>query len=102
MYSYGYYSTYRVIFCRKISNQIWLVNIGKHTLGILCIHVQLCHTAAVVLNKLFIHGSFIWILSFFIAYVLIVYVSYILSVFIEHKAPFLLGKKDNIHCHNIY
>lgn len=71
----------------------WLSRIGQASLGIMLLHAPMCHTAAVVLNRVFEKGSSIWIVCFLIAYVIIVALSYWLTMTIEKYCPILLGKK---------
>lgn len=65
---------------------------GKRTLGIMLTHSLMCHTAAVILNRVFEKGSTVWIIVFLGAYVVIVVLSYYLTVLIERYCPILLGK----------
>ena len=53
----------------------------------------MCHTAAVVLNRVLEPGSTAWIACFLVAYVAIVFVAYWATVVIEKYVPVLLGKK---------
>lgn len=78
----------------KLQNQKWLVSIGQHSLGIMLLHAPMCHTAAVILNRVFEPASLYWIVSFLIAYVCIVFVSYWGTVQIERYIPIMLGKKS--------
>lgn len=78
----------------KLQNQKWLVSIGQHSLGIMLLHAPMCHTAAVILNRVFEPASLYWIVSFLIAYVCIVFVSYRGTVLIERYIPIMLGKKS--------
>lgn len=78
----------------KLQNQKWLVSIGQHSLGIMLLHAPMCHTAAVILNRVFEPASLYWIVSFLIAYVCIVFVSYWGTVLIERYIPIMLGKKS--------
>lgn len=77
----------------KLQNQKWLVSLGQHSLGIMLLHAPMCHTAAVILNRVFEPVSLYWIVSFLIAYVCIVFVSYWGTVLIERYIPIMLGKK---------
>lgn len=77
----------------KLQNQKWLVSLGQHSLGIMLLHAPMCHTAAVILNRVFEPASLYWIVSFLIAYVCIVFVSYWGTVLIERYIPIMLGKK---------
>ena len=76
----------------KLQSQKWLDNIGQHSLGIMLLHAPMCHTAAVVLNRIFVVGSLPWIGCFLVAYVAIVVLAYWLTVVIERYSPVLLGK----------
>ena len=78
----------------KLQNQKWLVSLGQHSLGIMLLHAPMCHTAAVILNRVFEPASLYWIVSFLIAYVCIVFVSYWGTVLIERYIPIMLGKKS--------
>lgn len=78
----------------KLHNQKWLVSLGQHSLGIMLLHAPMCHTAAVILNRVFEPASPYWIVSFLIAYVAIVFVSYRGTVLIERYIPIMLGKKS--------
>lgn len=78
----------------KLHNQKWLVSLGQHSLGIMLLHAPMCHTAAVILNRVFEPASLYWIVSFLIAYVCIVFVSYWGTVLIERYIPIMLGKKS--------
>lgn len=78
----------------KLQNQKWLVSLGQHSLGIMLLHAPMCHTAAVILNRVFEPASQYWIVSFLIAYVCIIFVSYWGTVLIERYIPIMLGKKS--------
>lgn len=78
----------------KLQNQKWLVSLGQHSLGIMLLHAPMCHTAAVILNRVFEPASLFWIVSFLIVYVFIVFVSYWGTVLIERYIPIMLGKKS--------
>lgn len=71
-----------------------LCAIGRHSLGIMLTHAPMCHTAAVVLNRVFEKGSTPWIICFLLAYACIVALSYALTLAIERYCPLLLGKKQ--------
>lgn len=77
----------------KLHNQKWLASLGQHSLGIMLLHSPMCHTAAVVLNRVFEPGSMLWIVCFLVAYVAIVFVAYWGTVMIEKYTPVLLGKR---------
>lgn len=76
----------------KLQGQRWLDSLGRHSLGIMLLHAPMCHTAAVVLNRVFVVGSLAWTLCFLVAYVAIVALSYGLALVIERYCPVLLGK----------
>lgn len=69
-----------------------LSQIGLHTMGILCIHVQICHSFAVVVRKLMLFGSDGWICLSLVAFVLVVIISYYITIFLEKEIPFVFGK----------
>ena len=77
----------------KLHNQRWLTSLGQRSLGIMLLHSPMCHTAAVVLNRVFEPDSTAWIACFLVAYVAIVFVAYWATVVIEKYVPVLLGKK---------
>ena len=77
----------------RLVSQTWLANYGTQTLGILLLHPLMLHTCAVVLNRLFMPGSFAWIIIFLCAYFLVCIACYWCSVWISRNVPFLLGKK---------
>lgn len=77
----------------KLQNQKWLVSLGQHSLGIMLLHAPMCHTAAVILNRVFEPASIYWIVSFLIAFVGIVFVSNWCTILIERYVPIMLGKK---------
>lgn len=76
----------------KLQGQKWLNRLGQHSLGIMLLHSPMCHTVAVVLNRVFTVGSALWIASFLVAYVAIVVLAYWLTIAIERYCPVLLGK----------
>ena len=78
----------------KLQNQKWLVSLGQHSLGIMLLHAPMCHTAAVILNRVFEPASIYWIVSFLISFVGIVFISYWGTFLIERYIPILLGKKS--------
>ena len=80
----------------NISYLNFLAIYGQKSLGIMLLHAPMCHTAAVILNRIFEVGSNIWIASFIIAYFLIVVISYYLTCIIEKYCPILLGKTRTI------
>lgn len=69
-------------------------SLGKRSLGIMLLHSPMCHTAAVILNRMFEKGSLMWILSFLLIYFIIVALSYWLTCFIERYCPIMLGKNS--------
>lgn len=77
----------------KLHNQRWLTSLGQRSLGIMLLHSPMCHTAAVVLNRVFEPASTAWIACFLVAYAAIVFVAYWATVVIEKYVPVLLGKK---------
>lgn len=77
----------------KMKTNKALQKIGNHSLGIMLLHAPMCHTAAVILNRVFDKGSLIWTVCFLAAYILIVITSYYFAVMIERCCPALLGKK---------
>lgn len=77
----------------KLHNQKWLASLGQHSLGIMLLHSPMCHTAAVILNRVFEPGSMLWIVCFLVAYAAIVFVAYWGTVMIEKYTPVLLGKR---------
>lgn len=79
--------------CKIIDSWTWLANFGRHSLGIMLTHMMMCHTAAVVLKRVFVEGSTPWIISFLAAYVVICFTAYWLTILIERYCPILLGKK---------
>lgn len=83
-----------LVISEKLQNQKWLVSLGQHSLGIMLLHALMCHTAAVILNRVFEPASLYWIVSFLIVYVCIVFVSYWGTVLIERYIPIMLGKKS--------
>lgn len=78
--------------CKYIENWTWLANIGRRSLGIMLTHMMMCHTAAVVLKRVFAEGSTAWIIAFLISYVVICFAAYWLTVAVERYCPILLGK----------
>lgn len=76
-----------------LSNVKCLQAYGEKTLGIMLTHALICHTAAVILNRVFEKGSTPWIVCFLVAYIIIVVLSYYLTILIEKYCPILLGKR---------
>lgn len=76
-----------------LQGQKWLGSLGKQSLGIMLLHAPMCHTAAVMLNRIFDKGSLLWVCCFLVAYVLVVFVAYKLTVLMERYCPVLLGKR---------
>lgn len=66
--------------------------LGRETLGIMLIHAPICHSFAVVLNRLFVKGSSLWIISFSIAYLATVAIAYFATKLISRYCPVLFGK----------
>ena len=66
--------------------------IGLHTMGILCIHLQICHSFAVIVRKIVPYGSYGWIVLSLLLFVLVVLLSYNITIFLEKKIPFVFGK----------
>lgn len=80
---------------KKLVKIKFLSELGKHSLGIMLLHSPMCHTSAVILNRIFQKGSLSWIVCFLIMYVIIAVLSYLCCVLIEQKFPILLGKMKN-------
>lgn len=80
---------------KKLVNIEFLSELGKHSLGIMLLHSLMCHTSAVILNRIFQKGSLSWIVCFLMMYVIIAVLSYLCCVLIEQKFPILLGKMKN-------
>lgn len=78
---------------QKLEKITMLSDLGKRSLGIMLLHSPMCHTAAVILNRMFEKGSLMWILSFLPIYFVIVALSYWLTCLIERYCPIMLGKK---------
>lgn len=76
----------------KLVRKSWLRQIGLHSLGVMLLHSPMCHTCAVILNRVFDKGSVMWICSSLVAYILIVFMAYQLTILIEKYCPMLLGK----------
>ena len=66
-----------------------LIALGEMTLEVMLIHTFICHVTAVLLNRLFVVGSGIWICSFLFFYVVIVFLSYYVSIFLKKYIPVL-------------
>lgn len=77
----------------KLDGVKWLRALGVSSLGIMLLHAPMCHTAAVVLNRVFEKGSAGWVASFLVAYAAIVALSWWLTALIEKYCPVLLGKR---------
>lgn len=69
-----------------------LAQMGLHTMGMLCIHVQICHSFAVVCRKIMEYGSEGWICLSLVSFVVVVFLSYYITIFLEKKCPFVFGK----------
>lgn len=83
---------------QKLEKITMLSDLGKRSLGIMLLHSPMCHTAAVILNRMFEKGSLMWILSFLPIYFVIVALSYWLTCLIERYCPIMLGKKVKKMC----
>lgn len=79
----------------KIKNCVLFESLGRRSLGIMLLHAPMCHTAAVILNRVFEKESTIWIISFLNAYIIVIVLSYYLTVFIERYCPILFGKNES-------
>ena len=71
----------------------FLIDFGKNTLGILLIHVPLCHVSAAILHRVYERGSMEWIVLFVVAYFLIVIISYKTVQIINKRWPIVNSKK---------
>lgn len=78
--------------CKRLTRQKWLAKYGTQTLGILVLHPLMLHTSAVILNRIFIPGSVVWIITFLCVYVIVCVACYYCSLWITKHCPFLLGK----------
>ena len=76
----------------RMTKFTWLANYGKQTLGILVLHPLMLHTCAVILNRIFVPASTLWIVAFLLVYVMVCIASYYLSIAITKYCPFLLGR----------
>ena len=76
----------------KLLKISFLEKLGNNSLGIMLLHCPMCHTAAVILNRIFEKGSFIWIVTFLLLYIVIVFLSYRGTLFIKKYCPVLFGK----------
>lgn len=81
----------------KIDSRKIVSRFGQNTLGIMLLHAPMCHTAAVVLNRVFEVASFLWILSFLAAYVIIIIVSYGLVTLINKCCCIMFGKRTKLY-----
>lgn len=79
--------------CLKLDKIQWLQKVGKQSLGIMLTHALLCHTFAVIVNRLFAVGSFPWIIISLISFIAVCFISYYLSLLISKYCPILFGKK---------
>lgn len=86
-----------LVISEKLQNQKWLVTLGQHSLGIMLLHAPMCHTAAVILNRVFEPASIYWIVSFLIAYVVIVFVSYWGNCSNREVYTYYVGKKYSLY-----
>ena len=79
---------------KKLEKQKWLAKYGTQTLGILVLHPLMLHTCAVILNRVLVKGSTIWIVVFICAYIIICIACYYLSLWISKHFPVLLGTNN--------
>lgn len=70
----------------KMKKNKFLAALGKRSLEIMLIHTLICHTFAVILNRIFVVGSYMWIGSFLVAYIFIVFLSYYIGVYIKNTS----------------
>jgi hypothetical protein len=77
----------------KSEKIIWLQKVGRQSLGIMLTHALLCHTFAVIVNRLFEVGSFPWIITSLFCFIAVCFISYYLSLLISKYCPILLGKR---------
>lgn len=83
-----------ILYVSRLLNNVKCLQVyGEKTLGVMLIHSLMCHTVAVVLNRVFEAGTNAWIVCFLIAYVVIVVLSYYLTIMIGKYCPILFGKK---------
>lgn len=68
----------------------WLSRMGGCSLGIMLAHSPMCHTAAVVLNRVFAKGSVAWCACFLVAYVAIVLLSCWVAQVAMRRCPWLM------------
>ena len=76
-------------FSEKLGNAKPLVALGERTLEVMLVHTLICHVTAVLLNRLFVVGSGMWICTFLVGYVFIVFISYYSSVMFRKYIPFI-------------
>ena len=76
-------------FSEILGNVKPLLALGERTLEVMLIHTLICHVIAVLLNRLFVVGSGMWISLFLVGYVVIVFLSYYISVFLKKYIPAL-------------
>lgn len=67
-------------------------HLGQHSLGIMLVHAPMCHTAAVVLNRIFVVGSLSWGVCSLMSYIIIVALAYWVTVMVERYCPVMFGK----------
>lgn len=79
---------------KKLEKQKWLANYGTQTLGILVLHPLMLHTCAVILNRVLVKGSILWIALFICAYIIVCVACYYLSLWISKHIPILLGANN--------
>ena len=82
--------------CKKIENWEWLSKYGQQTLGILVLHPIMLHTVAVVLKRVFVPMSEMYIVCFLIGYVAVCVGAYYISLYISRHLPFLFGRFKSI------
>ncbi len=79
--------------CSRLDKTRWLQKVGKQSLGIMLTHALLCHTFAVIINRLFNIGSIPWIIVSLFSFIAVCIISYYLSLLISKYCPILLGKR---------
>ena len=76
-------------FSKKLGNAKPLVALGERTLEVMLVHTLICHVTAVLLNRLFVVGSGMWICLFLVSYLFIVFLSYCVGVLLKKYIPVL-------------
>lgn len=74
----------------RLARLRWLSRLGSCSLGIMLAHSPMCHTAAVVLNRVLVPGSVAWCACFLVAYVAIVLLSYWVARVAARRIPWLI------------